>query len=136
MAKRRAVVYHNSDIFPISFGVVFGQKQYRGEMKRLGIPSELNIGHKCADVRTFSNKHGHEFHLVSFSPSWLMMVKPHDIAATCAHEATHVRQYAMKRIGERKPGSETEAYVTDWVAGILFEAAMKERKRRKSRKTG
>lgn len=112
--------------------LVTSEVQFRAALKKLGVmdnepllPAEFD-----AVVHTYSNSKGQTACVVGIridrKRSWI------ETAAIIAHEAVHIKQRMLERIGEDRPGREVEAYIVQAATEYLL--AEYDRQRRAGRR--
>ncbi len=128
------IYYLPRTIFPVYIGFCLSKKDWDDEMKRLKIqePSSFVAGGKdAAACRFFHKEHGNTY-IICFD---IRDVKKHDeiqIIALLTHEITHVCDFIFEDVGEDKPGSETRAYLMQFmIQNILYEFYRRKKKLKK-----
>lgn len=119
------VIWCNRLSFPYYYGFCPSEKAWKREMKRLDIAggsySDAEKKHSAWAVQLTSAK--------NYSATLVCLgEKPKSILwlyGTLAHEAVHVFQHIMERIGETRPSDELQAYSIEWITRHLMLAAHK-----------
>lgn len=99
------------------------EEMFRNELKRLGskrtdVEFLRASFHAC--VHTLESASGDEIHVVCIDGQAAKDRDPISVAAMLVHEATHIKQYVMERIGEKNPSDEFEAYVMQHITQNLL----------------
>jgi len=124
----QALVYN-----PYKLALCLTEKQYRHELRKLGIPEKLwspFVLEGCqATTHTFDNvSGGSSVILICVDDGCATLNQIH---AILVHEAMHVWQRIKKAIGEKRPSKEFEAYSMQSITQRLFNAYDEMRKKRK-----
>ena len=115
--------YHGNEIFPVNFAVATSEKHYQAELDRLGVMFDRNrYWPKQADgTTTLLESHaGENIIIVGIDSKALKKVDQSEAVGVCAHEAMHTVQMFEELLGEERFGAETEAYLLQWVTGIIW----------------
>jgi hypothetical protein len=113
-------------ISPVYYGLCQSEKEFRKELKRLGIPKKdrpefINPG---ADATVhFFEKDNATSAIVCLGSADCHT--PDEIVGLLIHEAVHIWQEIRSNIGEKNPSSEFEAYSIQTIAQRLIEAYRK-----------
>lgn len=105
--------------------LVLSEAEYGKAMKECGIPWAdqppwILADHADATVHRLRNPSKEDVHIVA------LRVRPGiagvQVAAMLVHEAVHIWQWYKKRIGEKKPSKEFEAYSIQCISQRLMQA--------------
>ena len=111
-------------ISPIYFGLCCSEREFKAELRRLGIP-------KGSRPHWLKNEHSdgcaHFFDNGKMTSAIVCVRKsaesvPSEMVGLLIHESVHIWQEIRKNIGEDNPSSEFEAYVIQAIAQKLIEA--------------
>lgn len=105
--------------YPIEIGIALTEEAFQDEMIRLGIKDQYAFIPPGAEAVTRGFCEGW-VQIVCFDPRKAFLNK-NDIAGVMVHEAVHIWQELNRRIKERNPGKEGEAYALQWIAQFLME---------------
>lgn len=119
MKDRPKIKYFNTAFLPIYFGFCTDPTAFAKEMKRLKVDPAPKFLSDAAFATT---------HCLTRSSAGLITIivcinpkrKPMVLPACLAHEATHVFQFAMEKMGEDKPGDEIQAYAIQYFTELMW----------------
>lgn len=110
----KGIRYLNMGPWPGFIGLVFDEKAFQAEMKRLKLPREVKmLSHSRAGATL------HEFVSPTGTCVWMLALGPvkgrskEQIAGLVAHEAVHIIQFMSAELGDL--GKEGEAYLVQMV---------------------
>lgn len=112
-------------IAPVDYGLCASEAVFHRELRKMGVPKAdwprfVRNEWSNATAHTFANDNGRLSVLVCIGDvSGRTGV---EIAGLIVHEATHIWQQMRKRIGERKPSHEFEAYSIQCISQRLMES--------------
>lgn len=129
----KGVHYLNMGPWPGFIGLVFDDKAFQAEMKRLDIPREVKmLGHSRAGATL------HEFVSPKGDCVWLLALGPtkgrtkEQIAGLVAHEAMHIIQFMQAELaGGKSLGAEAEAYLMQMIVQEALQILWKSNKVRR-----
>lgn len=118
--KLRRARYIDISPFPMFVGVCVDEGQFRRELRALGIataiqPRYVSIG-AIGTCHLLENKaNGGRSAVIAFDIDVLASRDMPAIAGVCSHEAVHVIEELFRAMGERTPGEEFRAYMTQTI---------------------
>lgn len=119
---RKGIVYCDPGWFPFTYGYCPSREAWERTMKRFECettPYPTSDGH-CYEFVSKSN--GAITILVTIGDGLKDYPDPLYIAGCLVHEATHVWQFLRRKIGEKAPGDEMEAYAIEAISKELIKA--------------
>jgi hypothetical protein len=110
-------------ISPVYYGLCQSEKEFRKELKRLGIPKNDRpdfISHNANATVHFLESEGKTSAIVCIDNK---EGRTHNqVCGLLVHEAVHIWQEIRTIIGEKNPSAEFEAYSIQTIAQKLIEA--------------
>lgn len=120
--KRETVWCNRTMLTSPHYGLVTTPKLFKRELKRMGIREELAYtSTSTSNATCYELEHKGKTAFLVTLKGWKGL-DPIEVAALLVHEAVHLKQHFMLRIGEKEPSSEFEAYMVQNIAGNLMRA--------------
>ena len=135
MNKTKAYIYYlPQTIFPGHIGFTNNKKAYEKELNRLGVCINTIpwlVEDSCAKTIELVNNNNIMW-IITLHP--VKKVSKETIAGYISHEASHVVDYLFNFIGEKSPGTETRAYLIEYIVIKILEKLYGNTKNSKTQK--
>lgn len=117
--------YFNRTFFPFFTGIVFSENDYNAEMKRLGLENNsfpfMNPGAN-ATFHTIPRSNQNTLLLICIDAKSAKKREKNAVIGLLVHEISHMVDRIFENIGEHTPGSETKAYLLQYLTQEALEA--------------
>lgn len=117
------IKYLQNNFFPVCIGFISTEKEYKREMKRLGMGDEysfLQTDHASATLHSGTDKFGRYIMVLCVNTLEAPKRTPIEVSSLMAHEAVHVWQKVKAYIGEGET-IETESYFVQYITQFFLE---------------